>query len=521
MSILDPIASENRCGNDFKYGDQSLSVEIEIEKAFNATNEEEIDWDFIIGNSEDILVKNSKDLKIASYWLYSQWRKNGWSNFFHYLDMLTMLVVSFGKDLHPAKSTRKIKIFEWLESVFEKPFLDILDKLSEEELKRLKEILDKLNEGISKCVEEEINIFREVHRGIVGLIEGVSRREEERAKERQQQQEEERRRQLEAACEQEAKDMRRSEEKEILDKLAATRAAENIDTENIEKLTYESLEIIIDPMLEQIQKMIDIAPTDYFAIKPLFSLGEMIIEKALLDTEIVRDDFIPSVDVCNASRAILNHGTISIQQLTALEEQLIIRPTWMEGYYILSQLLYKFNKIQDAKSLEELIIHLIYRKKELLDFVVDERTFIEGDMLIWVKERLTIFGDSDEANVKYKTSYQKALSIKDEKGVDNALLFLEKNYKNSSSEEERFRWRLVFSEFALAIGNRKLALSLLLELEKIIERYSLDKWQPELAIETYEILLKPVMIQELGNDNKERIYQKLSILDLQKIINLQ
>ena len=65
-----------------------------------------------------------------------------------------------------------------------------------------------------------------------------------------------------------------------------------------------------------------------------------------------------------------------------------------------------------------------------------------------------------------------------------------------------------------------MAFSLLLELERLIEVYKIDQWQPELAIMTYETLLKPIITQELGAEGKERIYNKLSILDIQKVINL-
>ncbi|HIP29145.1 MAG TPA: hypothetical protein EYG82_08230, partial [Sulfurovum sp.] len=122
--------------------------------------------------------------------------------------------------------------------------------------------------------------------------------------------------------------------------------------------------------------------------------------------------------------------------------------------------------------------------------------------------------------IKYQRAYQEVIALKKEQNEQNALTLLEEYYKKASGDEERFRWRLLFVDFALEIGDKRLALALLLELEKQIDAYQVDQWQPELAITTYEMLLKPIITQELGADAKERIYKKLSILDIQKVINL-
>jgi len=119
VSILEPISSAKPCGEDCKYDDEYLEVEVEIEKNFNATNESETEWDVVVDKCEKILKDSSKDLKIASFWIYAQWKLNGWNNFFDIFETYAKFIEIYGKEIYPLAGRRKIKIFEWVEKVFE------------------------------------------------------------------------------------------------------------------------------------------------------------------------------------------------------------------------------------------------------------------------------------------------------------------------------------------------------------------------------------------------------------------
>ncbi len=521
MSILDPIDPLNPCGEDYKYDDEYLEVEVEIEKSFNATSENETQWDFVVFRCEKILKENTKDLKIASFWLYAHWKMNGWSGFFTILETYATFIETFGKDLYPQKGKRKIKILEWVEKIFEEPFLKILDQFSESELERLTAIFSILEKAVPQCVEEDYVLLKTVQEETNHMLKTCKQREEEARRMAEIQAEEDKRRQEEAAREEEAKQIRRSEEEEILSKFgASSNHVHSQGMENYTSLTHEDIDAIIDPMILLAKSLFEKAPADYLAFKVLFSVTEIMLEEALTDQTIIREDFIPSDDICQAARQLESASKISLQQLEALQEQLFTRPTWLEGYYIAAKVLYKLEKPEDALQLEMLLIHFLQRNKALFTLDIDGRTLIEDKMLAWAENKMLELCDSGGSNVEYQRAYQEILTIKKEESIPNALSRLEKYYQEAGGEEERFRWRLLFVDFALDIGDKKLALSLLLELERLIESYKIDKWQPELAIATYETLLKPIMAQELGPDGKERIYNKLSILDIQKVINI-
>jgi len=524
MSILEPISQEQPCGEDFKYDDEYLEVEVEIEKSFNATSESETEWDFVVFRCEKILKDHAKDLKIASYWLYAQWRMNGWSGFFNTLETYAKFIEIYSKDLYPTVGRRKIKILEWVEKVFEEPFLKILDQFSESELERLSTIMSFFERVIPLCVETDYKLLKDVKQQSDHLLSTVKQREEEAKRMAELQAEEDARRREEEALRAEADQLRRSEEEDILAKFVpSSRGNSTSGTTGLEEytsLTHDDIDATIDPLLENVKVLFEKSPADYLAFKMLFSLGEILLEEALSDSSIMQDDFIPSDDICYAVRQMEEFGNVSVEQLHALEEQLLSRPTWLEGYYIATKVLYKLDRADDAEKLEDLLLHFLHRKEDLMELQINGRPLVADKMLAWANTKLLTLCGEGSGSAEYQRAYQEILTVKKEQSTQNALELLEAYYQRASGDEERFRWRLLFVDFALEIGDKHLALSLLLELERLVEAYQIDKWQPDLAVTTYETLLKPIMTQELGPEGKERIYKKLSILDIQKVINL-
>lgn len=522
MSILEPISVAQPCGEDYKYDDEYLEVEVEIEKSFNATSESETEWDFVVFRCEKILKENAKDLKIASYWLYGQWKMNGWSAFLSSLETYTTLIETYAKTLYPTVGRRKIKIFEWVERVFEEPLLKVLEQFSEAQTEELLNILGRLDSAIPLAVENEYIFLKEITLQCSTLLDAAKRKEAEAKRQAEFYSEEDAKRREEDAVLEEAQKLRRSEEEEILSKFGSSSSTNSrtAEMEDYTPLTHDDINETIDPLITIIQELFNKGPADYMAFKLLFSLSEMMLEEALNDSSIIRDDFIPSEDIIQAVRQLGELSTVSLEQLLALEEQLLLRPTWLEGYYIATKVLYKLDKAEDASKLENLLLYFLHREERLMELQINGNLLIADKMLSWANTKLLTLCDEGGSSVEYQRAFQEVLSMKKEQNTQNALTLLEEYYHNASGDEERFRWRLLFVDFALEIGDKHLALSLLLELERLIEAYQIDKWQPELAITTYETLLKPIITQELGTEGKERIYNKLSILDIQKVINL-
>ena len=520
MSILEVITEQNPAGESYKNEDAYIEIEVEIEKSFNVTSESKIDWDFVIKRSEVILSEHSKDLKLVSYWMYAQWQLNGWSAFLEAFDTYAKFVERYHTALHPNAARRKIKPFEWVESIIEKSLLKAIEQFSEAQLNHLVEILAILEISIPIAIETEYKFLKDVNEKCQAHVKRLAFQDEE--------QERQLVLDIEAnAARKEADDkiqaqsnQRRSEEEEILAKFAATSSHSRVlSSESISRLSHEDIEEVKEPTLQLCRVLFEKSASDYFAFKMLFSLGEILLEESQIDTGVDSDEFIPSQDIASAVRNLLD-AEVSLSQLIALEEQLLLRPTWIEGYYIATKLLFKLGQIEDAQRLELLLLSFLQRVPSLMEKSVKNGKLIPEKMQLWVEKKILELSDDGGTEVVYQQAYQEVSAMRKEQSNQNALSLLEEYYYKAKGDEERFRWRLLFVEFAFDTGDKKLALALLLALEQQIEEYQVDKWQPELAIRTYETLLKPILTQELGTESKERIYKKLSILDIQKVINL-
>ena len=523
MSILEPISEKYPYGIDYRYDDEYLETEVEIEKSFNVTSESETRWDYVASRCEKILQENTKDLKIASYWLYSQWKLKSGREFLDSFKTYARFIENYQKNLYPKAGRRKVKIVEWTERVFEEPLLKSVEAFSEDMLEDLLETLERLQKVLPATLETEQTFFKEIGQKSRGILEAARRRREEEKRREELLKEEERRRIESEKALSEAEKLRRKEEEKILSKFAPSSAAAatpaaSDPAQNCPSLSEEDRAEALGNIKEICKKLFEESPVEFLPFRLLFGPAETLLESAISGTDI--DDLIPSEDICSAARQLLEPGATGIDQLKALEEQILLRPAWLEGYYIASTVLYRLERADEASKIESMLLYFMHRNKEIFDFRTEGRALVEGKMLSWAKTKLLSICDEGKSSAEYKRVYQEVLAVMKEQSRQNAFELLEEHYKKASGEEERFRWMLLFVEFALEIGDKQLALSLLLELERLIEEYKVDRWQPELAITVYETLLKPIMAHELGNERKERIYNKLSILSIQKVIKI-
>lgn len=518
MSILEDITDKDPCGIDYKYDDEYISIELEIEKNFNVSSAGETQWDIVILKCENVLSNHSKDLKILSYWLYAQWNLNGWFSFLSSLENYTGVIEKYTNALFPHAEKRKVKIFEWLENVLEDLLIKEVETLSKDDLIKLSGIFERLERSVSVTITDEYTLFKELSLVCNNTIQRLNANEEAEKKQEEYQKQEALRRAAEHEALSEAEKTRREEEEEILSKFSSNNSFHG-DTTQLEEISCSDIDIIQTTLVPLSESLLKKSPRDFIGYKVLFSLGEILLGEALRDSSIQLDDFIPSNDIINVTRR-LEEGSVNVSQLEALIEQLILRPTWMEGYYIIAKILYKLSYTKDAMQVESMLFYFLSKEEKILEIQINGDKFIPEHIVSWMQTKLLALNNSDNSAIEYQHTYQEVMKIKNEENAKNALAVLEEHYQKAKGEESRFRWRLLMVDFALEIGDKKLALSLLYELEHLIEIYKINIWQPTLAVNVYEILLKPMFTQELGAENKERIYRKLSILDVQKVIKL-
>jgi len=106
--------------------------------------------------------------------------------------------------------------------------------------------------------------------------------------------------------------------------------------------------------------------------------------------------------------------------------------------------------------------------------------------------------------------------------IEAAIQILQKKINDSGSERINFKRSIMLCNLLISAKHAEIAVSILESLNEKIDRYNLHKWEPELAIETWRLLLttygaigstlqpnKQVAIQEKQNS----ILNKISCID--------
>lgn len=98
---------------------------------------------------------------------------------------------------------------------------------------------------------------------------------------------------------------------------------------------------------------------------------------------------------------------------------------------------------------------------------------------------------------------------------------LQRSFRDAGSQEEKFQWRLLHAQVALAAGKPLMALALIEELEREIDHYHLEVWQPELVAKVYRFYLNSFNRTQIDRDKYDVAFQRLCRVDMAAAIDIK
>ena len=105
---LEPVSDGHPCGEDVAYADDFGAIKIELAKLSG------IDCRLILDASERLLKRQSKDLRVATYYIFAALRDRGLAGFSDGLEILCGLLQKFDQSLWPKKPVQKRNALNWL-----------------------------------------------------------------------------------------------------------------------------------------------------------------------------------------------------------------------------------------------------------------------------------------------------------------------------------------------------------------------------------------------------------------------
>lgn len=107
--LIGPIDAENPVGEDPRYSDRFSELKMEIEKRTD------VDYERIRTLAEEILNEQAKDIRVASYLLLSMARQDGLEGLGRGMTLLLQLLNQYGEDLHPTRIKARLSALRWFQ----------------------------------------------------------------------------------------------------------------------------------------------------------------------------------------------------------------------------------------------------------------------------------------------------------------------------------------------------------------------------------------------------------------------
>jgi len=472
LTIVKEISSKNPIGNDWKYEDDYLAIEAEIDKTMSASNVGDVDWKFIYEEATNILQKESKDLKIASYWLYAKWKLNSWDGLEVVLPLYIELISTYQESLFPKSIKVKLRILEWLHESLTLAFFKNIDTLDEEKFKRLIDSLELLESTIILALKkEDLKLF-------FPLIRKLKKNNEEKKN---------------------LENLNKEDEpiKEI------EKSSINETNVKLETSKYTLLE-----HKQELQSKLANITNNQHLFNITQELGFSLLNQAFLKEKSVQREEFPSDEELKYMESIKDKEHYPEE----IKVYIVTYPCWLEGQYLLIEYSEKKESLEQYKIISNILkyklINFIKKNGEKLHIHTPLNYKILGEALKkWINLEKKYLIISNINN--YEEVFQEAVKISKEKSKEEGMMLIETIKKESKTHEESFLWTLKQVYYAFKIDNKNMAIALLYELNQEIEHFNLESWNPHLAIEVYGLLLKPNINKTLNTEKKELIYRKL------------
>jgi type VI secretion system protein VasJ len=145
-SLVQPIG-DNEVGEDPRYGDNFDVVKSEIDRLSDT------DYEKVVDNCRKILETESKDLRIAGYYILALVFTQRLDGLVHGVDCLAQLLNKYGNRCHPQRETAKQQSIAWLNNDKLSTFVNkiIIENDSQKEnVSRIKIKVDEINSILNK-----------------------------------------------------------------------------------------------------------------------------------------------------------------------------------------------------------------------------------------------------------------------------------------------------------------------------------------------------------------------------------
>ncbi len=489
--ILNPLTEASPCGIDYKYEDAFLAIEAEIDKSNSMLEGVSTDWNEVRKASLDLLENSTKDTKVFCWWVYSTWKAESVAGLQNALNLFNTLLKTYEDKLFPKSKKVKISSLTWLEELLNEEILDERGNLNASiDPEAFISIFKELETNFSLTIKDDVAVFRK----------------------------------LRSALERELK----AQEVEATPTPTATASASTASTE----LGEINSDADAAKVLRSFKKSAGLLHK-YYRSQDSSDIRAIRLVRLLSWLEI------DSIPVDEDGKTTLNPpAEMSIDEidsfiaeekfeeaLESLESLLSLSPFWLEGHFMVFNLLNQMGHDVCALEVKNSLVAFIKADEKILELSFrDTSPFASIKLKQWLSESMGGISNSDldENSEDDKDELiEKAYALAKKKKIKEAMGLLQTEYGLAVSNEDKFHWRLAKAKLAAEFGKTDVALALVEDLKRDIDRYNLDEWKPELAAKVFSLYLNTFNRTTVDVEHINTAYARLCKIDIKQALEIK
>lgn len=489
LEILAPISADKPCGDDAKYDDEYLAIEAESDKAHGIGGDSKVNWKLIASQTESLLIKRVKDIKIACRWAFARFMLDKDEGLKEGIETIKALLEAFGGSLFPTSLRAKTNALAWLEEELNSSlYVDKTIRLPASQFENFLILFSGLQESAKKTCGEENLFFVDICQA---LKTGATQKEKQNT----------------------------AVQKPIAPKEIAVQTEINADSDALKVIAS------IKKQAELLQSFWRKSKADDLRA---LRLNRMIAWLEIENPPFAKDGVTminpPSAEGIERIENLIQEGK-NDEALVVLENTITRNPFWLEGHLLACQILESAGKNAAAATVKYAAKGFV----KAFDGIITMR--FKGDSPIvplnvksWLFDRDEKQADSDEkkdSRDDLETIRSDCLKMLRGNKTRDAIALLERRRRETRSKEEGFLLRLTLVEILFAVGKNEMAIALVGEIENEIQTYKIEEWRPDLATKFYSFLLKTPKRGYLGRERAEFAYNALCRIDAQEAFDIK
>ncbi len=465
--MLLPIG-DKRVGVDPRYGDDFTFVKLEIDRVSDT------DYPEIARQSKRILQTESKDLRVAGYYLLAKIFTDGITGLLEGTELYYQLIKRFGNDCHPQRDSAKSQTIAWLNNKKLSAFVGNIEIISEHDramVKQIQILISSLNNELSELYGDSVTTWMSLNQWIKKNLP--------------------------------------SEPVPVLKK----QSAGNELVQSVEVLGREiSNEITFSRSISDI----------FSYLRKNSHLKQLIaMSRALKWSEVNIPGSEGGKTQIAPPREVIINEVNSSEELVGSDEKLLEYESYfMESgcqfyfdlQYHIVKLANKIGRTDVAAVIEAYLRHFVEQMPEILTLkYCDGMHFASTQTQRWLQRNELVTRQSVSAAHSdvgaSLDSIESIIAQVDATGLKVAIDAI--SHIQAKDRSSSFRLDLAKLEICIGQGRYDIALPLALELETEVDRYRLHEWDKALALELWDKLL---VIIETNNSGTQADKQKMESL---------